>query len=90
MSENEEPHNPKYVTSIQCVSKHDGCAADFKDELRTIKKALVGHDMRGGLVKDMSDLKAKLSIVKTVLLPIALSVASALLVAWAANGFHLG
>jgi len=90
MSEDEEPRNPKYVTSLQCISKQTNCSSDFKDELRTIKKALVGDDMRGGIVKDMGDLKSKLSLAKTVLLPIALSVVSALLVAWAVTGFNIG
>ena len=90
MSKDEEPHNPKYITANQCNTKQTNCSADFKDELRTIKKALVGDDMRGGMVKDMGDLKAKLSIAKTVLLPITFSVISALLVAWAVTGFHIG
>ena len=90
MSKYEEPRNPKYVTALQCISKQTNCSSDFKEELRTIKKALVGDDMRGGIVKDMGDLKSKLSLAKTVLLPIALSVVSALLVAWAVTGFHIG
>ena len=86
MSEEEEPHNPKYVTMVQC-NEHQ---TTFKDELQTIRMALIGNDMRGGIVKDMGDLKAKLGIFKTVLLPIAISVASAILVAWSINGFKIG
>ena len=90
MSVDEEPRNPKYVTSIQCDSKQKNCSSDFKDEMRTIKKALVGDDLRGGIVKDMSELKTRLSLVKTVVLPVALSIISAILVAWATTGFHIG
>ena len=86
MSKDEEPHNPKYITSKQC----DITKAYFQEELQTIKKALVGDDMRGGMVSDLADLKSKLSIVKTVLLPVAISVVSALLVAWVATGSHIG
>ena len=86
MSEDEEPHNPKYVTSKQCASTK----TYFESELKTIKKALTGDDMRGGMVKDMAELKAKLSIGKTVLLPIVLSITSAVLIAWAINGFNIG
>ena len=90
MDNDEEPRNPKYVTARLCNEKQTNCSANFKDELRTIKKALVGDDMRGGIVKDMEELKTRLSLVKTIALPIALSVVSALLVAWAVTGFHIG
>ena len=90
MSKDEEPHNPKYVTSNQCREIHGLCSAQFKGDLQKIHKAIAGDDMRGGMVKDLADLKSKLGIVKTVLLPITLSVVCALLVALVTNGFKIG
>ena len=50
MSKDEDPHNPKYVTSKQCAATK----TYFQSELQTIKKAIIGDDMRGGMVHDLS------------------------------------
>ena len=54
MSKDEEPRNPKYVTSMQCNKTQEF----FQKELKTIKNALIGDDMRGGIVKDIADMKS--------------------------------
>ena len=69
-----EKGNP-YVTQAQCAKQ----VAEFNGELQTIKKALVGEDMRGGLVKDVAEIKAATSWIKTVLVPIVTSVAAAVI-----------
>lgn len=53
MPEAKKTNNPGYVTRAECaktVTKFDG-------ELKTIKKALVGEDLRAGIVKDIGDIK---------------------------------
>ena len=52
-----EKDNPDYVTKAECVQ----ISGSINDELKTIKKALVGEDMRGGLVKDVADIKNTLN-----------------------------
>lgn len=93
MPKNEKPSNPKYVSAEQCRQRQTLCSTEVKAEIKTIKNALVGEDMQGGLVKQVTVMKTKLDsatgIVKTVVLPIALSVIAALIGVWAANGFRL-
>lgn len=73
----EKKRNPsKFVTHAECSGIMEG----VKAELRTIKTTLVGEDMRGGLVKDVQEIKSATGIIKTVVLPIILSVSSALIV----------
>ena len=55
--------------------------ADCKVEMRALQVSLVGEDMRGGLVKDVQEIKSQTSIFKTILLPIITSVITALIVA---------
>ena len=71
-----QKENPGYVTRAECAKT----VTKFDAELKTIKKALVGEDMRGGVVKDIADIKAATSIAKTVFLPIFLSVSSAIII----------
>ncbi len=82
MSKDEEPHNPKYVTSEQCALVVKG----FSEDLKTIQKALVGDDMLGGIVKDLSDVKRDLGhatgIVRNIGVPIIVAVVTAALVYW--------
>ena len=70
----EEKRNP-YVTRAECAK----VVSKFNGELETIKLALVGEDMRGGLVKDVAEIKAATSWIKTVLVPIVTSVAAAII-----------
>jgi len=72
------PKNPKYVTLEQC----SGTTAQFREELHTIKLALFGKDMRGGIVKDIQEIKSATSILKSVGLPIAVAVISSVITAF--------
>lgn len=80
MSEHKKnsPKNPKYVTLEQC----SGTTAQFREELHTIKLALFGKDMRGGIVKDIQEIKSATSILKSVGLPIAVAVISSVITAF--------
>jgi hypothetical protein len=66
--------NPSFVTHEECMQ----ISGDIKSDLNTIKKTLVGDDMRGGLVKDVQEIKSATSAIKTVIVPIVISVLSAL------------
>lgn len=72
--------NPGYVTRTEC---HQTSTA-IKKELHTIRIALVGEDMRGGLVKDVANLKKErsttLEIVKNVAVPIIIAVITATII----------
>ena len=49
--------NKDCVTTSEC--RH--ISGSINGELVTIKKALVGDDMRGGMVKELADIKANLN-----------------------------
>jgi len=51
----------EFVTKAECYKTHAQIANDFG----TIKKALVGDDYRGGIVKDVADTKKDISEIKT-------------------------
>jgi len=72
--------NPAYVTKAECAQ----ISASIKEELKAIRTALVGEDMRGGLVKDVADLKKErsttLEVVRSVVVPIIVAVATAIIV----------
>ena len=74
-------NNPAYVTKPECAQ----ISASIKEELKTIRTALVGEDMRGGIVKDVADLKKErsttLEIVKSVFVPMIVAVVTALVMA---------
>lgn len=69
-----------YVTKAECLA----ISGNIMKELQIIKKALVGDDMRGGLVKDVSDLKKERStgveITKTVVMPIVIAIITAIII----------
>lgn len=48
--------NPGCVTTAECAQ----ISGSINKELGTIKRALVGDDMRGGIVKDVADIKSNL------------------------------
>lgn len=77
MSQKKKPDvNPsKYVTHAECSTIMNG----VKAELKTIKTTLIGEDMRGGLVKDVQEIKSATGIVKTVIVPVVISVSAALI-----------
>ena len=47
----------EFITKAECYKTHTQITTDFA----TIKKALVGDDLRGGIVKDVADIKAALN-----------------------------
>ena len=49
--------NPSYVTASECRQ----ISGSINKELVTIKKALVGDDMLGGMVKELATIKANLN-----------------------------
>jgi len=67
--------NPKYVTVEDCTRQVATCQA----ELRAMKNALVGEDMRGGLVADVQQIKTATSAIKTILVPIVTSICAAII-----------
>jgi len=48
--------NPDYVTVSECGQN----LVSIKNEVVTIRKVLVGDDMHGGIVLEISDIKARL------------------------------
>lgn len=51
----EKRYAKAYVTEEICAKR----VSEMKTDLATIKKALIGEDMRGGIVKDLADLILK-------------------------------
>ena len=52
----------KYVTKSDCSDKMGAAAAQrtvILSEIATIRRALIGEDLRGGLVKDVEKLNGK-------------------------------
>lgn len=54
----EKKDNPGFMTHSECNSIMTPMMADIK----TIRDALVGTDLRGGIVKDVADMKSGLKI----------------------------
>ena len=51
---------PRFVTQAECAAATSAIKSELgvvKDDVRLIKTALMGEDMRGGIVKDVGDLK---------------------------------
>jgi len=57
----EKKKNPAYVTRTEFTE----AITSVKGELKTLKIALVGEDLRGGLVKDVADIKSDLKTLKS-------------------------
>jgi hypothetical protein len=53
----------EFVTKAECFKTHTQIILDFG----TIKKALVGDDLRGGIVKDVADTKKDIAEIKNAL-----------------------
>ena len=56
-----------FVPMDLCVSRHEALAKEMgavTTELETIKNALVGSDLQGGLVKKINDMDGNLKLVK--------------------------
>jgi len=73
--------NPgRYVTRAEFQQAID----PMKDDLKTLKRALVGEDLQHGIVKDVADIKSALktaSALKNIIVPIIIAVASSLITA---------
>ena len=71
--EKEQKHNPGPVTRAEFNI--------LKDEIGTIRKALVGEDYLGGIVRDVADLKKEKSLltqtIKSVVVPISITIVTA-------------
>jgi hypothetical protein len=81
--------DPQWVTKAECREQMGG----IKEDVRTIKKALVGEDLQGGLVKKVNDLMKERSttmeILRIAVVPIIVAVISAVVTAWIITGGHL-
>jgi len=53
-------NNSQWVSKAECTE----ISGSMKNELSIVKTALVGADMRGGLVKDVGELKSSLADMK--------------------------
>jgi len=73
--------NPsRYMTRNECGQ----VSGQLKEEVGMMKRALFGDDMRGGMVKDVADIKSSLRLwsqLKTFGLGIATTVIAALIIA---------
>lgn len=89
----DNPHG--FVTRAECVQT----SSDVKGELKTIRVALVGEDMQGGLVQKVSNLQNQVgdlqkerekghSILRAILKDLVAPVIVALIVAAAVIGWH--
>lgn len=70
MPNEEEPHNPKYVTAAMCKRQIENFRAEIKDlksSQEKVERALIGEDMQGGLVKEVADIKATLKTGSTAM-----------------------
>jgi len=74
VSKKKTKDNPgPYVTRDECFQ----ISGEIKNDIKLVKTTLVGEDMRGGLVKDVQEIKSATGMIKTVVLPIVISVLSA-------------
>ena len=80
--------NPGNLVSLElCITKHESLAKEMggmRDELKTIKEALVGPDLQGGLVKKVGEIDSQIKTGRTVvdwIKPIIIAVVSAGVVA---------
>jgi len=57
-----EKRDPQFVPLQLCVERHEALAKEItrlNADLTLIKDALIGKDMRGGIVKDLQDMKGR-------------------------------
>lgn len=67
-SEDKKDNPGRYRTVKTCETRH-----------RKLDLALFGEDGRGGIVKDIAEIKAATSVLKTVFLPIILSITASVI-----------
>lgn len=56
-----KPNNPPYITTDDCERR----MTPVVEDIAVIKKALVGDDLRGGLVKEIAEMNAKMNGIVT-------------------------
>jgi hypothetical protein len=56
----EKKDNPGFVTHVECTAT----MLPLLEDIAMIKKALIGEDMKGGIVKDFNDMKNDISDIK--------------------------
>jgi hypothetical protein len=62
---------PLYVTVADCQTRHT-----------RLELALFGEDGRGGLVKDVQEIKTSTNVFRSIALPVIISLATALITAY--------
>lgn len=55
-------HSSEFVTKVECRQ----ITSSFQEDLVTVKKAIMGDDMRGGMVRDISEIKSQVNKVNKV------------------------
>ena len=78
----EPEDNPGLVTRAECAR----ITGEMNKKLDTIQNALVGKDMRGGLVKDVANLKKEKSTVIEIAKALIAPIIVALIIAWFVTG----
>jgi hypothetical protein len=84
MSRKERKSSDSNPSEYVARSEFQQVTAQIKDEAKIVKLALFGEDMRGGMVKDVADIKASLRLwsqLKTFGLGIAATVIAAIIIA---------
>ena len=81
MSKKRNPGGP-FVEVEDCQERHGVTAA----RVDRLELALYGKDGRGGMVRDISEIKTQTRALKTVLVPLVASVLSALITAGILEG----
>lgn len=77
--------HPEYVTKESC----EQTMCNVGDKVDKFDLALFGSDGRGGMASDIRDIKAYTGIVRQVVIPVVIAVASAVLTAWILTGFRI-
>lgn len=89
MSSKHDDNPGGYITKAECRDQ----MGSIKDDVKTMRIALVGEDLQGGLVKKVNDLMKERSttmeILRIAVVPITVAVISAVVTAWIITGGHL-
>jgi hypothetical protein len=83
LSERKRKRNdPQYVTREECQR----ISGEIRNDLHTIKKALIGEDMQSGLVKTVHDLAKNQSLTKELIKSVGVPILVVLITAWILTG----
>jgi hypothetical protein len=58
-----EKRDPQFVPLQLCTERHETLAKEItriNEDVTVIKNALIGKDLRGGIVKDLQDMKGRI------------------------------